>query len=47
MEDMNEELDEMREDFEDLRGAWVAQTRKCSQALAGALGEACDGADEA
>ena len=104
MEDMNEKLDEMREDFEDLRDAWLAQAcaenialaemlhllwgialqglgtctvlselgrdispeaqvkvnrawvdaqeridsaRECAQELADALGEACDGADEA
>ena len=34
MEDMNEELDEMREDFEDLRDAWLAQARAENIALA-------------
>ena len=34
MEDMNEKLDEMREDFEDLRDAWLAQARAENIALA-------------
>ena len=34
MDEMNEKLDEMREDFEDLRDAWVAQTRAENIALA-------------